>query len=150
MFLKRFNWQIWAGFLLSLFAIASFPTIFVNWPVTRDFPWANLLLFAASLAFIAVGVRKAFGPERKTLSKIVAIVLSLIGVGSLALFIFLAFIMAKWLPASTGAPQVAGKAPDFTLSDTNGRQVSLNELRTTSVAGDKTRGVLLIFYRGYW
>src|SRR2546427_12195033 len=52
--IQRFNWQIWTGFLLSIFAFLSYPLVFVNWAVTRDFPWANLLLFAiaALLLFI--------------------------------------------------------------------------------------------------
>ena len=43
--IKRFNWQIWAGFLVNVFALLSYPFIFVNWAITRDFPWAPLLLF---------------------------------------------------------------------------------------------------------
>ena len=42
---QRFNWQIWVGFLLSLIAFFSYFLVFVWFPVTRDFPWANLLLF---------------------------------------------------------------------------------------------------------
>ena len=44
--MKRINWQLWSGFLLSVFALLSYPFIFVNWASTRDFPWANLVLFA--------------------------------------------------------------------------------------------------------
>jgi len=44
--IQRFNWQIWTGFVLSIFAFLSYPLVFVNWAATRDFPWANLLLFA--------------------------------------------------------------------------------------------------------
>src|SRR6267142_420723 len=41
--MKRLNWPLWAGFLLSVIAFFTFFAVFVNFPVTRDFPWANLL-----------------------------------------------------------------------------------------------------------
>ena len=43
--MRRFNWPLWAGFLLTLFAAFSYFAFFVWFPITRDFPWANLLLF---------------------------------------------------------------------------------------------------------
>jgi peroxiredoxin len=58
--------------------------------------------------------------------------------------------MAKQLPASRGAPQVGQKAPDFTLKDTSEKPVALSELLSTPVNGSKPKGVLLVFYRGYW
>ena len=42
------------------------------------------------------------------------------------------------------------QAPDFSLPDTSGKQVSLNELLTTPINGNAPKGVLLVFYRGYW
>ena len=42
------------------------------------------------------------------------------------------------------------KAPEFSLSDTNGKLVSLSELLTTPVDGKTPKGVVLVFYRGYW
>ena len=157
---KRFNWQIWAGFLLTLFAGFSFLFFFINFPVTRDFPWANLLFFAIALVLVVVGLRRAFaGPEsadpsarRSTLSKIVASGLAGLSVLMIGLFVFSVFVMAYWLPPSTGAPQVGQKAPEFTLSDMKGTQVSLAELVASPIPGQPNakKGVLLIFYRGYW
>jgi peroxiredoxin len=54
------------------------------------------------------------------------------------------------IPASKGAPQVGQRAAEFTLPDTTNKQVSLNELMTAPINGKAPRGVLLIFYRGYW
>jgi len=69
----------------------------------------------------------------------------------LGLFVFTVFIFARLLPASHGAPQVGQQAPAFTLADTTGRQVSLSELLSTPFNGSASpKGVLLIFYRGYW
>ena len=141
---KGFNWQIWAGFLLSLFSFVSYPLIFVQWPPTRDFPWANIVLFVIAAALVFIGLRRAFASERGKISKIGASILTLISGVALALFVFVTFVMSTWLPKSASAPQVGQKAPDFTLSDTNGTQVSLSEIFPNQ------KGVLLIFYRGYW
>ncbi len=56
--IRRFNWPIWAGFLLSLIAFASYFFVFVWFPVTRDFPWANLLLFALAANHFAFRIRQ--------------------------------------------------------------------------------------------
>ena len=158
--IKRFNWPIWAGFLLTLISGFSFLFFFINFPITRDFPWVNLLLFAIALALIAVGLRRAFavpqsaepGAKRSILSKIVASVLATVSVLMIGLFVFSVFVMSRWLPASTGAPQVGQKAPEFTLRDMSGKQVSLSELVAAPIPGQTNpkKGVLLIFYRGYW
>ncbi|HET9363530.1 MAG TPA: hypothetical protein VFP71_00945, partial [Candidatus Angelobacter sp.] len=75
------------------------------------------------------------------------------------------WVHARELPASSGAPHVGQKAPDFTLSDSNGNKVSLAQLlapvQSTDQAGNagapnspaansSQKAVLLIFYRGYW
>jgi hypothetical protein len=60
----NFNWQIWAGFLLSVAAFLSYPLIFVRYAVTRDFPWANLALFAIAAALLLIGIRRAFASDR--------------------------------------------------------------------------------------
>ena len=147
---ERFNWPIWAGFLLSVLALFSYPFVFVKWPVTRDFPWANLLLFGIALLPLLVGLRRAFTPGRHLLSKIGASLLATLSVLVLGLFVFSFFVAARWLPAAAGAPHVGQKAPDFSLADTNGKTVSLSELLTAPINGKSPKGVLLIFYRGYW
>lgn len=163
--IHRFNWPIWVGFLLSVIAFLSYFFVFVWFPVTRDFPWANLLLFALAAALLLAGVRRAFSPDRgpqagsplgevdrprPRRSKIVAAILATLSVAIFGLFISSIFIIARRLPASHSAPQVGQKAPDFTLSDTNGKPVSLSEVLTSPVNGKLPKGVLLVFYRGYW
>jgi hypothetical protein len=152
--IRRFNWQIWVGVTVSIFAMLSYPFIFVDWPLTRDFPWANLLLFVVAVVFVFIGVRRAFGEDRGWFSKIGASVLAAFSVLVLGLFILIAFVSSRWMPPSDAAPRVGTKAPDFTLADTSGKRVSLNDLLTTPIqtsGGAKApRGVLLIFYRGYW
>jgi predicted PurR-regulated permease PerM len=147
---QRFNWPIWTAFLLSLIALFSYPFVFVNWPLTRDFPWANLLLFAIAAVLLFFGLRRAFSSGRRRLSKIAAAVVATLSVLLMGFFVFSFFIASRWLPASHGAPQVGQKAPDFTLTDTNNKQVSLASLLSEPINGKAAKGVLMIFYRGYW
>lgn len=146
----RFNWQIWVGFLITFAGLLSFPFFFVLFPVTRDFPWANLLLIAVAVVFLFIGIKRAFKPDRSKKSKVLASIITTLSIAAIGLFLFSYFILAKQLPASNGAPQVGQKAPDFSLSDSTGRQVSLSELLSTQTGGIRTKGVLLVFYRGYW
>jgi hypothetical protein len=149
---RRFNWPLWVGFLLTLATFLSYFAVFIWFPVTRDFPWANLVLFLIAGVLLFKGVRRGFAPDRPhpTRSKIVTSIVGLLGVFVIAVFVFTIFIAARWLPASTGAPHVGQRAPEFTLTDTSGRQVSLNELLTSPLNGNAPKGVLLVFYRGYW
>ena len=65
-----------------MIAFVSYFLVFVWFPVTRDFPWANLLLFVIAAALLLVGVRRAFAPDRPRpkLSKIVGSVLATLSV----------------------------------------------------------------------
>ena len=152
--IPKFNWLLWAGFFLSLIAFLSYFFVFMQWPVTRDFPWVNLLLFAAAAVLLVIGLRRAFAKDRPkpTRSKIAGVVLTVLSVVTFGFFVSITLIMAKHLPASKGAPQVGQKAPDFSLSDTNNKPVALTDLLAgrTASASTQPRGVLLIFYRGYW
>ena len=61
---RSWNLFVWAGFAIVLLAAFSFLYL-IQFPVTRDFPWVNLLLFAVGGCFLAVGLKRAFGsPER--------------------------------------------------------------------------------------
>jgi AhpC/TSA family len=149
---RRFNWPLWVGFLLTLGAFMSYFTVFVWFPLTRDFPWANLLLFLLAAVLLFAGIRRGFASDRPhpTRSKIVTSIVGLLSVAVFGFFVFAIFVAARWLPASTGAPQVGQRAPDFTLTDTAGKSVSLSELLSSPLNGSAPKGVLLIFYRGYW
>jgi hypothetical protein len=150
--LRKFNWFIWAGLLLSLIGFFSYFSFFVWFPVTRDFPWANLLLFVVAAALLLVGLRHAFAADRPhpRLSKIAASVVAVLSLAIFGFFIVATFIIARNLPASQSAPQVGQKAPDFSLPDTDGNSVSFSQLLASPINGKKPKGVLLIFYRGYW
>jgi hypothetical protein len=149
---RRFNWPLWVGLLVTLIGGFSYIAVFVWFPITRDFPWVNLLLFAVALVFLWQGVRRGFARDRAhpKRSKIMTTLVTTFSVAIIALFLFSYFVFARWLPPSTGAPHVGQKVPEFTLPDSTGKQVSLNELLTTPIDGKAPKGVLLIFYRGYW
>ena len=123
-----------------------------------------------ALVFAAVGVMRAFRQPQVYGGKVSS---SVLGVLSLLLFVLvvLSSVGARKLPGSAGAPQPGQKAPDFTLADTSGNKVSLEQLLSGSAAPTTTasagatvvggnaggaaasnapKAVLLIFYRGYW
>lgn len=149
---RRFNWPLWLGFVLSIVAFMTYFTFFVWFPFTRDFPWASLLIFLVAAILVVMGVRRGFASYRPhpTLSKIVTSIVATLSTLVLALFILTIFVVGRQLPASKGAPQVGQRAPDFTLPDTTGKPVSLAELLNSPSNGNPTKGVLLVFYRGYW
>src|ERR1051326_3317130 len=99
---KRINWPLWLGFLLTLFAFLSYFFIFVNFPFTRDFPWANLVLFVIAGVLLFVGLRRGFAKDRPhpTRSKIVSSIVGVLSLAVLAMFIFVIFVVGTSLPAS--------------------------------------------------
>jgi hypothetical protein len=137
---RRFNWQLWSGFALSVVALISYFAFFARFPITRDVPWVNLILFAIAIPLLVIGLRRAPG------RRIGAWIATVFGVLLCVLFCFDIFIGAKWLPASSHAPAVGSKAPDFVLLDIHRKPMALAGL----LAEPATKGVLLIFYRGYW
>lgn len=149
---RRINWPLWVGLLVTLIGGFSYIAVFIWFPITRDFPWVNLLLFLVALVFLWQGVRRGFARDRAhpARSKIITTLVTTFSVAIIALFLFSYFVFARWLPPSAGAPRVGQKLPEFTLPDSTGKQVSLNELLTTPIDGKAPKGVLLIFYRGYW
>jgi len=147
---RRFNWALWLGFVLSIFAFLSYYLIFIWYPPTRDFPSANLLLIAGAIVLLLLGVRRGFTRGRSKLSKVVAAIFASLGILICALFVFAFFVAGRWLPASKGAPQIGQKAPGFTLQDSQGKSTSLTVLLSTPINNNPPKGVLLVFYRGYW
>jgi hypothetical protein len=135
---------------MTLIAFLSYFFVFVWFPVTRDFPWANLLLFAVAAALLLLGTRRAFAGTRPRKSKVAGVIVATLSIIIFGFFIFATLVMPRWMPAARGAPQVGQKAPEFALTDTNSKTVTLAELLSTPIKGKPARGVLLIFYRGYW
>jgi hypothetical protein len=139
---RNWNWSLWAGFLFVVVALFSYP-FFAKFPITRDFPWANLLLFAIGGILLVTGLVRAFGKPQFYRGKIFGPILAVLSLLGFSFFAYGAFYLVRQVPASTSAPRVGQKAPEFTLPDQNGKQVALADL----LAG---KGALLIFYRGHW
>ena len=148
---RRWNWHLWAGFALCLAGFATFP-LFARFPLTRDVPWANFLLFAAGLALLLVGLRRAFSQPQQYRGRIAGSILVTLGLVVLGAFCFIVFHLTRQLPASNGAPRIGQEAPEFVLADTDNHPVSLSSLLSSPMPQTNAppKGVLLVFYRGYW
>ena len=57
---RKWNWPIWIGFIVAVGGLFSYE-FFAQFPVTRDFPWANLLFFGIGATLLLVGLFRAFG-----------------------------------------------------------------------------------------
>jgi hypothetical protein len=149
---RKWNWPIWVGFIITVGGLFSYE-FFAQFPVTRDFPWANLLLFAAGGFFLVLGLFRAFGKPELYRGKIFGPILTMLGVLIFGFFSYLIFYELRQVPPSTGAPRVGEKAPGFILPDQNDKSVSLAELLSapaSSATSGKASAALLIFYRGFW
>jgi hypothetical protein len=143
---RSWNWWLWIGFLFVLAGFFSY-TFFARFPVTRDFPWANLVLFCAGGILLVVGLFRAFGNPRTYRGKIFGSILTLLSLLMIGLFCYVIFYELRQVPASAGAPHVGQIAPDFMLLDQNEKPVGLGDL----LAGPSgRRALVLIFYRGFW
>lgn len=157
---RNWNPSLWVGFALILIGALSYPYFFIRFPVTRDLPWANLLILAIALALLAVGLHRAFRRPDAYRGKISGSILGVLGVLVAGYFLFVIFIFAREVPASAGSPKVGTVAPEFTVPDSLGHPVALSSLlespfRTNdwpaqAPGANKANGLVLIFYRGYW
>ena len=150
---RSWNWPIWAGFVVAVAGLLSYVPIFALFPLTRDFPWVNLLMFAAALALLGLGLTRAYRRPLAYRGRVFGTALTLLSLVGIGLFCWGLLYVARQLPASTSSPRVGQKAPDFVLPDQDGRPVALADLLSSppaGAAGVKPAAALLIFYRGYW
>jgi hypothetical protein len=141
---RRHNILLWVGFVLVLLAVFTYIPIFAVFDVTRDIPWANYLLFLAGGVLLALGLRRAFGQPLLYRGNVLGPILTGLSLCLFALFCYGIFYDAKQVPASSDAVRVGQTAPDFTLANWDGKQVSLSDDLKHN------RAIVLIFYRGYW
>jgi AhpC/TSA family len=139
---RKWNWALWTGFVLVLSGFLTYP-FFVLFPMTRDFPWANLSLFGIGGILLVAGLVRAFGKPQLYRGKVFGTIFAVLGIAGFGLFAYAIFYELREMPASTSAPRVGEKAPDFTLPDQNGKPVALADLVSIN-------GGVLIFYRGHW
>ena len=93
------NWRLWAGFVLSIAAFISYFAFFARFPITRDVPWVNFILFVVATVLLIAGFRRS---QRKIWSGIVAF----LGIAVFAFFVFAVTVATRRLPPSHGAPHV--------------------------------------------
>jgi len=148
MAIRRLNWPLWSAFVLSPIAFLSYPFVFERWPITRDVPWVNLLLFALAAVLLVVGLGRAFAPGWYRWIRIASgAIVTVLSAGIFATFAMNVFVHARDLPASAHAPNVGERAPEFALPDENGAHTSLAALLapTQGSAASASKGVLLVF-----
>jgi len=150
---QAWNWRIWAGFLVALAVIPSYFVFFAKYPTTRDVPWVSWLMFAISTWLLWTGIRRAFASSKVYRGRFTGPILAVLGLGAAVFFGYATLYASRQLPAAAGAPRVGEKAPEFTLADTSGNMVAMSTLLSEpmpGMAGQKPRGLVLVFYRGYW
>jgi hypothetical protein len=143
---RKWNWPILVGFVIAVGGLFSYEW-FAQFPITRDFPWANLLLFGIGIALLIVGLFRAFGRPQRYRGKVFGSIFTAIAVLLIAFFSYGIFYALRQVPSSAGAPQVGQIAPDFILVDQNGKPVGLGDLLS---GPSGPRALALIFYRGFW
>ena len=139
---QKWNWPLWVGFVVAVGGLFSYQ-FFIQFPSTRDFPWANLLLFAIGAALLLFGLFRAFGRPQLYRGKIGGTILALLASVLFAFFAYEIFYVLRQVPLSAQAPKVGQRAPSFSLPDQDGKQIALSDLLSPN-------GALLIFYRGHW
>ena len=141
---RRWNILIWAGFAFVIAALVSYIPLFALFPVTRDVPWVNYLLFLVGGFLLAVGIMRAFRDPEHYRGKISGSILAGLSLVLFGVFVFFIAYATKQIPSSEGALRPGSAAPPFTLVDAAGRQV------TSSGLLKNHRALVLVFYRGYW
>jgi hypothetical protein len=141
---RRWNIWLWAGFAVVVLSVVSYVPVFALFPITRDIPWMNYLLFVVGGVLLAVGLKRAYREPDRYRGKISGPILSVLSLLIAGFFVVGVLYLTKQIPASPDAPRAGQPAPPFTLSSADGKQVALSDL----LKGH--RAVVLIFYRGYW
>jgi len=154
----RSNAATWWGLLFAAVALGCNAVFFVNLPFQGAIAWLSVLLAMIAVIFLVTGLKRGFSQPELYRGKVLTVVLTVIAIIPAGLSV-LGFVATRKLPSATAAPQVGQKVPDFTLADTSGKPVTLDQLLAASSAvspGEPSfesrapKAVLLIFYRGYW
>ena len=154
----RNNVATWWGLLFAIVALGCNGAFFLNLPFQGAVAWLSLLFAIVALTLLAMGLRLAIVYPKIYRRRALTVIVTAIAIIPAGLSV-LGFVATRKLPSATAAPQVGQRVPDFTLADTSGRPVSLDQLLAASSAvspGELSfesrapKAVLLIFYRGYW
>jgi hypothetical protein len=125
----------WLGPILAFVGVASYFTLFVNWPITRDVPWANLILLALALAASIAGLARS---RRRVLAAAgLALTLAFSG-----FFLWYTYVVSYDIPSAELALDVGAPVPAVALRDDRGQDVELAALSREKL--------VLVFFRGHW
>lgn len=141
---RHWNIPIWAGFAIVVASLVSYIPLFTLFPVTRDVPWVNYLLFVVGGSLLGVGLRRAFRDPEHYRGKISGSILSGLSLLLCGFFVVSILYLGKQIPSSESALRTGESAPSFTLLDVSGKPVTSSDLLKNH------RALLLVFYRGYW
>src|SRR5215472_11614551 len=149
---KLWNWRLWAGFGLSIGALAGYGYFVME---TRAVFWPALLLFVVAAVLLVSGLKRRSREPELYRGKIAGPVLTTLSVLILGLFGFVVYEVLRAFPDAKNAPQIGQRAPEFSLVDANGKNITLAQLLSTPItnsgsAARASKGVLVVFYRGYW
>lgn len=154
----RSNVATWWGLLFAIVALGCNGVFFLSLPFQGAIPWLSLLFAAVALTYLVMGLRLAIVHPKIYRRRALTVIVTVIAVIPASLSV-VGFAATHKLPSATAAPQVGQKVPDFTLADTSGKAVSLDQLLAASSVVSPAepsfesrapKAVLLIFYRGYW
>lgn len=143
----KWNWRLWAGFAVSVLALVIY--IF-GFQTTWQIVWLSAVLCVAAIVLLIAGLRRAFGEPGVYRGKVAGPILTVLSVLVIAGFAFLSYEVPKGYARATKTPRVGDRAPEFALSDSHGTPVALKQLLFNSGNRHASKGVLLVFYRGYW
>lgn len=133
--------SFWLGPVLAFVGFVTYFIFFVRFPVLRDVPWVNLPIVILAAVFAVVGVGRAWKGSH-AVKRSLHVGGALFSVVVAGMLIFYVFSMSYQMPGLSETTEKLEKAPNFTLSDANGKKVSLSDFR-----GKK---VIISFYRGFW
>jgi hypothetical protein len=147
----RRNFAPWWPLIFAILSVACNFALFVGSPQQAALPWLSIFFAVVALLYLGIGLIKALGQRKLYRVGVLGVVLSVLVLMIVGLTGFIS-IRTRELPSAASAPQVGQRVPDFTLSDTSGRPVSLKQLFESSSQSQAAapKAVLLIFYRGYW
>lgn len=127
--------MVWIGPILALVAVGSYFALFVNWAITRDVPWVNLILLALALAASIAGLVRARRRVFATGGLVLTLALS-------GFFVWYCYVFSYDIPSAELALDVGAPVPALVLRDDRGQDVELAKL-----SRDK---LVLVFFRGHW
>lgn len=136
------NHLLWIGPLVAFVGVVSYFQVFARYPALRDTPWLNAPVIAAGVVLSIVAVARAYRDPGRWRGRVVGVV----GLAFSALFagLFFWYILSysSTAPAPAAGTLAMETAPDFTLPDRDGAPVSL--------ADQRGRKAVVVFYRGFW